>query len=145
MDVLEQLLTLVILHEVDLYVIRVQASTHLTDTERLAYLTGTFQYQDLVIIRLQIVFNIRCNLPVQHGNLHFSITFRVQKLHFSIKFSAAKLHFSIDTTKFSSGKMTFRAISSGSLEELLEVFYHLIDILRHLIKVRIKDAFALIP
>ena len=40
--------------------------------------------------------------------------------------------------------MTFRAISSGSLEELLEVFYHLIDILRHLIKVRIKDAFALI-
>ena len=50
MDVFEQLLSLVILHEVDLYVIRVQASTHLTDTERLAYLTGTFQYQDLVII-----------------------------------------------------------------------------------------------
>ena len=41
--------------------------------------------------------------------------------------------------------MTSRAISSGSLEELLEVFYHLIDILRHLIKVRIKDAFTLIP
>jgi hypothetical protein len=32
-----------------------------------------------------------------------------------------------------------------SLEKHLEVFYHLIDILRHLIKVRIKDAFALIP
>ena len=41
--------------------------------------------------------------------------------------------------------MTFRAICLGSLEELLEVFYHLIDILSHLIKVRIKDAFALIP
>ena len=41
--------------------------------------------------------------------------------------------------------MTFRAIPLGSLEELLEVFYHLIDILRHLIKVRIKDAFAFIP
>ena len=41
--------------------------------------------------------------------------------------------------------MTSRAISSGSLEELLEVFYHLIDILSHLIKVRIKDAFTFIP
>ena len=98
-DVLEELLTLVILHEVDLYVIRVQTCTHLTNTERLTYLAGSLQYQNLVIIGLQVVLDVGCNLPVQHGNLHFSITFGSQKLHFSIKFSAAKLHFSIETTK----------------------------------------------
>ena len=68
------------------------------------------QYQNLVIIGLQIVLNVGCNLPVQHGYLHFSITFGSQKLHFSItsgsrklhfsiKFRATKLHFSIETTK----------------------------------------------
>ena len=99
MDVLEELLTLVILHEVDLHEVRVETCTHLTNTERLTYLAGSLQYQNLVIIGLQIVLDVRCNLPVQHGYLHFSITFGSQKLHFSIKYSAAKLHFSIKTTK----------------------------------------------
>jgi hypothetical protein len=34
--------------------------------------------------------------------------------------------------------MTSRAIISGTFEELLEVFYHLIDNLRHLVEVRIN-------
>ena len=38
-------------------------------------------------------------LPIQHGFLHISICFDIQKLHFSIEIRAAKIHFSIEETK----------------------------------------------
>ena len=98
-DVLEELFTLVILHEVDFHVVRIQARTYLTNTERFAYLSGALQYQNLVIIGLQIVLDVGCYFPVQHDDLHFSTTFGSQKLHFSIEFRATKVHFSIEITK----------------------------------------------
>ena len=51
-DVLEQLVAFIVLNKVYLHIIRIKSSTHLTDAERLANLTGSLQYQNLVSIRL---------------------------------------------------------------------------------------------